>query len=84
MKTEVEGDHIVLLSGRRLYANCGIVGLRPGETLKIHEGYDGMICSEYEQKESDEPLTLPERAEIAEMMIDAWQTYLAAVRAEAE
>ena len=48
MKQLEDGDTYVLSTGRKIYANCGIIGLSPDdlEDGYAHEGYDGGIdCS---------------------------------------
>lgn len=61
----LDEDTIKLATGRELYANRGIVGI--DAEGNAFEGYDSGL--------SDAPLTLDERREIAEMMIERWRKY---------
>jgi hypothetical protein len=63
----VEGDEVIFSSGKRLYANAGIIGL--SERLDVTEGYDGGFCY------YDDKLTEDERHELADYMIDLWNKY---------
>ena len=56
-------------TGRRLYANAGIIGL--SEDLVPHEGYDGDL------EESEDYLKPKEMIELAEYMIGLWTRYKA-------
>jgi hypothetical protein len=64
-RIDADNDEIIFDSGRRVYANNGIVGLAPD--LMVSEGYDGGI--------DDDRWTAAERAELADMMIDLWTQY---------
>jgi hypothetical protein len=68
---KVEEDELVFSTGRRFYANKGIVGLSPN--LEISEGYDGGI----EDKWCEPPrvLTRAEKVELADYMIALWTEY---------
>jgi hypothetical protein len=68
-----DGSDLVLSTGTRIYAYAGILGLcvsssDPYTAKTLHYGYDGVV-------ESDEPLTAPERAEIAEHMTRLWREW---------
>jgi hypothetical protein len=65
----VTRDNYELSTGRRFYANCGIVGLSPDDSKKLefHEGYDG--------GESVDDWTPGERMELARFMIDLWREW---------
>jgi hypothetical protein len=63
-----EGDFYTLSSGRRFYANNGILGLAPGDR-HLNYGADGGADF------YDYPLTPAERREIAEFMIEIWQQW---------
>lgn len=54
-----------LSTGRRVYANNGILGIGPDGG--IYEGYDSCVL--------DDDFTDDERAEIADYMIELWQAY---------
>jgi hypothetical protein len=58
-------DYITLATGKRLYANLGIVGLSPDGYA--YGGYDGDL--------DDGDLSPEERREIATMMIARWREY---------
>mgnify|MGYP001607305997 CR=1 FL=1 len=67
---EQHGDDVLVLSsGKRIYANRGILGIRDGDNT-IYDGYDGEVWSG-----GDQCLTHAERAEIADYMIALWQRY---------
>ncbi len=73
----VEGDNVVFSTGRKVYVNCGIIGLGPD--LRVTAGYDnGWFDPSGEQYDEDDMqnpqssryLTLTERAELADFMIE--------------
>lgn len=75
-----------LSSGRRVYANHGLVSIaRHDEGFEIGEGYDGHIYPEGSRDWSaepevvwvDPPWTPEERAELADYMIALWQAFKA-------
>jgi hypothetical protein len=66
------GGEIVLLTGKRIIANRGIIGLSP--QLDVTEGYDGTIESS-EMAEWAPELTRGERIELADIMIERWERY---------
>ncbi len=59
---KVDGDDLIFNTGRKVYANNGIVGIN--EQLRISEGYDGGF--------EENRLTEEERLELAAYMIDLW------------
>ena len=71
------GDDIFRLkSGREFYANCHIIGIGKDDYDKdgdgeifITEGYDGGLFFK------DPPLTIDERAEIADYAIGLWERF---------
>ena len=64
---KTEGDEIVCeCSGRRVYANCGYVGIDEG--LTTCGGYDDGFVGRDE-------ITLDERRELAEYMIGLWTRF---------
>lgn len=73
MKTE--GDYLIFSSGRRAYANCGVVGLGPD--LSPREGWDGGI--DWPRYEDDpvgpEDLTAADMRELADHMILRWKLF---------
>lgn len=68
-----DGEEIVLSTGKRFYANQGIIGIN--DELSIYEGYDGRISlREYYPTESLN-LSKEERKELAEYAISLWQKF---------
>ena len=67
-------DEYVLTSGRRVYANNGIIGI--DHAGDIWEGYDGELSAGYDAKACT-PLTFTdaERSEIADAMIARWSAW---------
>jgi hypothetical protein len=65
--------HWDLSTGRRFYANCGILGLNPDDLTELCEGYDGVVDGGSEGY--PEPFTRGERREIATRMIEAWRRW---------
>ena len=72
-----DDDYLIFSTGKRVYANCGIVGMGPH--LSVHEGSDGGICnadgalSDWHQGVA--VLTPAERIELADHMIERWQAF---------
>lgn len=66
-------DCIKLKSGREIYANNGIVGIDAG--LELYEGYDGGI----DLDDCPSPLSHEEKLEFADIMIDRWMRFKAAL-----
>ena len=64
-----EGDRYTLSTGKTFYANNGILGLGPADSL-LSEGYDGMI-----EGGAREYFTREEKLEIMEEMISRWQAW---------
>ncbi len=58
---KVDGDDLIFSTGKRVYANNGIVGISPAG--QIFEGYDGVI----------EKLTPSEKSELADYAILQWE-----------
>lgn len=74
----IDTDHYVLKSGRKVYANCGIIGIGPD--LNLSEGYDGGFCTWpipdwWSKEEKADCLNVEELKEIADMMIVRWQSF---------
>lgn len=66
------GDTLTLSTGRKVYANCGIVGIN--DKLSTSEGYDGDLPTRDEfDPESD--WAADERRELADYMIALWTRY---------
>jgi hypothetical protein len=74
-----DGDGYTLSSGRRLYANRGIVGINP--EMEVYEGYDGKIYTTIYTR----PLfpgeisgwSHEEKCELADFMISLWTKFKA-------
>jgi hypothetical protein len=76
INTHRETDHIVLSTGRRVYANNGILGLN--EDLSLHHGYDGYVVEDSENdRDVVEQLTTCERMEISRYMVRLWTSWAA-------
>ena len=61
----IDGDDLIFSTGKRVYANNGIVGISPEG--QISEGYDGLI--------DDDKLTPSEKSELAGYVIKMWTKY---------
>lgn len=67
-------DIITLKSGKRIYANCLILGISPN--LSISEGYDGTITwmpDDYREDPNWDGLSPDDICELADIAIDRWQ-----------
>lgn len=78
MSAHDEGDDIVFSSGRRLHANCGIVGI--DSELEISEGYDGGIAYYVNDPGPHNQFSGDDMRELADLMIARWQRFKAAVQ----
>jgi hypothetical protein len=70
MKYDENTDLLTFSTGKSVFANCGILGIRKdddGGHIYIYEGYDGHL--------SDEDLTKIERIELADFVIGLWTEY---------
>jgi hypothetical protein len=68
-----------LSTGRRVYANRGILGITP-DAEHLSEGYDGGVTIACEWDEDFVPWTPEERAEVADEMIRRWTAFKDAAR----
>jgi hypothetical protein len=75
----VDRDHLIFSSGKRVHANCAIVGLTADGALQAFDGYDGGIEDDIPQTHPN-GLTLAERRELAAHMIQRWLLYAWAER----
>ena len=70
----VDDEYIFQTTGRRLYANNGILGLGPekegGQVDEVSEGYDGGF------EPWDPPLSPTERTELGYYMIARWKKWM--------
>ena len=65
---------VQLQSGRKFYANCGIVGIDADG--QVSEGYDGGIPEAHGDALEDADNWSPEECcELADIMIERWQRY---------
>ena len=60
-----------LSTGKNVYSNGDIFGVT--KTGFLTEGYDAYIFDH--EDEADTPLTAAEKCEIADLMIERWQSY---------
>ena len=70
---KIKGDDLIFSSGRKEYANCGLVGLsfRQGE-FTISGGYDDGIWPDTWR---DDPMSKEDLRELADYMIDLWTEF---------
>ena len=73
---EYKGDCYVLSSGRKVYANGGIIGLTPLDIMEISEGYDGTVYLPGYNKHED-PWSDEDQMEVSVYMRDLWQRRIA-------
>lgn len=75
MKFYEKEQEFVLSTGKKIYANAGILGLS-AETKEssLFQGYDSIYDTSNEE-ECSFNLTQEERKEIAEYMIDLWKEW---------
>ena len=74
----IEGDSVIFSTGRRRYANNGIIGIAPD--MEITEGSDGGFYRGKDQESWRSPaelLTTAELLELADYMIEQWQQFRA-------
>ena len=64
---KVEGDYLIFSSGKKVYANCGIVGMGPNLSEPTG-GYDHSLTYEDE-------LSPDEIRELSDFMVALWQQY---------
>ena len=72
--------NIKLSSGRTITAVMGIIGISPD--LEVFEGYDGYVDWPPLEGWADEgnKLTADDMCELADIMIDRWQRFRAALK----
>lgn len=73
-----------LSTGREIKAHLGIIGISPDEPTHVYDGYDGDIYEADPASDSSNdpaldapPLSLAERCELADYMIERWTQYRA-------
>ncbi len=67
-----DSDYALLSTGKRLYVNCGIIGLSPEGA--VSGGYDNPVF----HPDDDGKLTPAECIELADYMLAEWQKFRAA------
>lgn len=78
----IDGEVLVFSTGKRIYANRGIIGLSEeiisDEYDLFAEGYDGMVYRNYTSVDGERVSTLTneEKIELAEYMIGLWTKFL--------
>lgn len=77
MRWHKDRSEYELKSGRRVYANRGILGLSPadGAALRANDEYEHELSHGYDGTVFAAPFTRDERAEIASAMIRAWRAW---------
>ena len=65
VRFDEDTDELILRSGRRIYANCGILGINPV----------GQISGGYDEGLNGEEFSEAERNEIASYMIGLWREW---------
>jgi hypothetical protein len=70
---DVKDSTYTLTTGRRVYANRGILGI--DEHGHVSEGYDGGVELERDWDDTFQPWTPAERAELADEMIRRWSRF---------
>jgi hypothetical protein len=67
-KLRVKGDYVIFSSGRKVYANCGILGLADRDGVpEVTDGYDGGYA--------DGEFSAEERREMAKYMVNLWKRF---------
>ena len=72
-RADDKDDTYVLPTGRRFYANCGIIGLSDDDDA-VTEGYDGGI-DVHSYADPEEAWTVKERRELGQFMIARWTAW---------
>jgi len=71
MRFDEKADEFELSTGRRFYANNGVLGVSADhevwDRLELFEGFDGTVFAE--------EFTTEERREVAEYMIALWREF---------
>lgn len=67
---KIDGDDLIFSTGKKVYANNGIIGISPSG--EISEGYDGDIDTEN--------LTPEEKLELANYMLVKWESFKLSLR----
>ena len=69
-----EYDYYVLSTGKKFYANLGIIGMSP-ELDCIYDGYDGRVTTPIRLHDWNPSLTPKEQVEVASYMVNLWLAY---------
>ncbi len=72
------GPFVVLSTGRRFYADgyIGIHAFDPNPADLLGQGSDGLVMHAYDADGQGGALTVDEKREIAEHMVEAWREYV--------
>lgn len=70
---DVAQNTYTLTTGRRFYANNGIIGIDANGS--VSEGYDGGVETERDWDEEFAPWSGDERRELADEMIRRWERF---------
>lgn len=72
---KIVGEYLIFNTGKRVYANNGIVGI-DGDYL-LSTGYDNYLETPFLENNDEgyEELTKAEALELADYMIEVWQNY---------
>jgi hypothetical protein len=65
---KIEGDKVTFSSGRKAYANNGVIGIGP--EMRPSQGWDGGFSLD-----DDDDLSTDERRELSEYMIEQWRKF---------
>lgn len=84
-KFDDKRNEFILSTGRRVYANRGILGINvtPEGKFDIREGFDGNIWTDYQRdcrKDGENVLTDAELRELADTAIEMWTKFRASLR----
>lgn len=73
----IEEENVIFGTGRTLYANCGIIGIGPGDDDGVCGGYDDHLLIAVKSKtvEGKECLSVEECHELADHMIERWTRF---------
>lgn len=62
---KITGDDVIFNTGKKQYANNGIIGISPSLS----------VCTGYDDGYFENGLTVPERKELADYMIKKWEKF---------
>lgn len=70
---KVEGENIIFSDGMKVQANEGIIGLDSDGI--VYGGYNDILFDQQERFSLDHKLSLSQRIELADYMIDRWKKF---------